>query len=628
MCGIAGFVDKGVQEDTATSRIDSMLDKIRHRGPDGHGSYFDSETGLCIGMRRLSIIDLPGGNQPMWNEDNTVSVVFNGEIYNYVELRKELVRRGHQLKTQSDTEVLVHLYEDYGAEMFSHLRGMFAFALYDKNKRHLLIARDHFGQKPLYYSLEKKRFAFGSEIKSLWCLPYVNRDINDSAFFDYISWFSLQAPDTHFQTIKKLSPGSFVLIDLNNPIDVSERKFWSFQTSDDVIDDMDEAVKQLDKALRESIEIHLRSDVPVGILLSSGLDSRAIAAYAKSILGNQIKTFSVGFDTGDSELKGARLTANELVTEHFEITLTANDLATSIRDITWHMDEPVADPAAFAVLKVSELAKNHVKVLLGGEGADELFAGYSDRYLGIVQTMKRSDHIRAFLKYFPRYRKGFPHNRWERARLRASLSPGAELAWLRVEGLPGNILHPQGLDADQFNRLLDRCEVIAKRAGLQQRGILEDEQAFDLSWQLPESLLVKADRMSMAASIELRAPFLDLAVAAVAASVDSSLKLSKDGIGKLVLRRCLEQIMPEGLVRPKKGFPVPLNTWLRGPLRERIEEEVLASGSPVYSFLDHQQLENSWRMFILGENKLAHVFYALWQYVTWSEMLASIDKAA
>lgn len=593
-----------------------MLGAIVHRGPDGSGSYLSPESGLAMGMRRLSIIDLAGGRQPIWNEDRTLCVVFNGEIYNYVELTRDLVAAGHRFQTHTDTEVLVHLYEANGAAMLGKLRGMFAFALLDTRRNELFLARDHFGQKPLYYSMANGRFAFGSEMKSL--LLEGAPEIDPDAFLDYVSWFSLPAPRTHFKEIFKLPAGSSMTVPLANPEHPAIRKFWAYDLQTPAeIQDMDDGVEQLDAMLRESVGLHLRADVPIGVLLSSGLDSRCIAAYAQEIQGGRLSTFSVGFDSEDSELEGAARTAREINSQHHAIELRASDFSESIDTIVSHLDEPIGDAAAFAVLKVCELARDHVKVLLSGEGADELFAGYAGRYGGMIQTLERSDGMRLLAPVLPEPANFISSSRWSRLLSRAHLSRGAEAIGLRIEGLPGDVREPRGLRAEQLRRLLEREEALAKDLYRSARDLLSEMLLLDIEWQLPESLLQKADKMSMGASIELRTPFLDVGVAGLAARMDSKLKLPKDGPGKLVLRRCLARRVPEGLDRPKKGFPVPLASWFAGPLRARIEDEVFRPNAACGAYLETKLLRRAWHDFLDGRWDGARVFYALLLYEVW-----------
>jgi asparagine synthase (glutamine-hydrolysing) len=630
MCGIAGFVDLTAGPEVAAARLNSMLDRIRHRGPDGDGHHFDAPAGLAVGMRRLSIIDLEGGGQPIWNEDQTVGVVFNGEIYNYVELTRRLEGAGHRFRTQSDTEVLVHLYEVHGVRMLDHLRGMFAFALYDKRKRVLLLARDHFGQKPLYYSLaDDGRFAFASEIKALLALPFISREFDSGAFLDFVSWFSLPSPLTHFKGILKLPAGSYLLVPLAEPRRAVATKFWTFEAeSPPSLLTMDDAVTALDAALRDSVAIHLRADVPLGVLLSSGLDSRTITAYAQELQDGRMSTFTVGFPGDESEAAGAEATAKELNSRHYSIVLDHRDLEDEIGTVAWHLDEPIGDEAAFAVLKVARLASDHVKVLLSGEGADELFAGYAGRYQGMLQQVERTDQLRKWGALLPRTGEAYPPGRWGRLRRRAHSSPGSELIRMRVEGLPGDVTASRGLTPERLRRLASRQDELAAHLLRPQPDLLTEMTSLDMDWQMAESLLLKADKMSMAASIELRCPFLDSRVTDVSRRLHPALKMGPTGPGKLVLRECLSRKLHEGMDRPKKGFPIPTRVWLRGPLRDVVGDRIFAKDSAVLSELDPGLLRAAWEEFQRGENRLERVFYALWLYEVWRRVIVSLPRAS
>lgn len=615
MCGIAGLVDRSESDRDAALR--RMLGLIVHRGPDGEGAHFEPALGFAMGTRRLSIIDVEGGTQPMWNEDASIGVVFNGEIFNYIELRAELEARGHHFRTRSDTEVLVHLYEELGDRMTERLRGMFAFCLFDRTRRQLLLARDHFGQKPLYWTQHDGRFAFASELKCLLALPWVSRELRSDAFLTYSAWLSLPGGETHFQSIKKAHPGERLCVPLDDPGRLWSERFWCYETDQNSdLSNLDDATTVLDAALRESVRVHLRADVPVGVLLSSGLDSRVVSAYARELLGGTMQTFSVGFGAEDSELAGAAATAREIGSKHHELELTAQDFANSIERIAWHLDEPIGDPACFAVLRVCELARGHVKVLLSGEGSDELFAGYDGRYLGILETMKRTRRYRWIAPFCPR--GSFANtSRWQRLFARVNSRPRDEIAALRIEGLPGNVAEPRGLTIAQLRDLQRQIAANARKVHERGEDALSALLCFDIRWQLAESLLQKADKMSMAASIELRAPVLDIEVAKVAARIPSSLKLPPGGPGKFVLRKTLAKKLNEDLHRPKKGFPVPVKAWFAGPLRERVEAELFAASSAVCEQLDRNLLREAWQDFIAGRWDGGRAFFALWLYETW-----------
>ncbi len=619
MCGIAGFVDRA--EPDAGAQLRRMLGLIAHRGPDGEGSHIEPAIGLAMGMRRLSIIDIEGGTQPIWNEDANVGVVFNGEIYNYVELRRELEGKGHIFRTQSDTEVLVHLYEEMGAKMTERLRGMFAFCIFDRANRSLLLARDHFGQKPLYFTEAGGRFAFASELKCLLLLSWVRRDLQDDAFLTFAAWLSLPDGETHFTAIKKVQPGQVLRLPLDGSSGAMEVSKWSYDLSTKAdITNIEDATDALDAALRESVRVHLRADVPVGVLLSSGLDSRTVAAYAQELQGGSMQTFTVGFGAEDSEQIGAAETAREIGSTHHTLELTARDFSESIGRIAWHLDEPIGDPACFAVLRVCEMARGHVKVLLSGEGSDELLGGYDGRYLGILSSMERTQRLRWLSPFLPRGCFA-SESRSHRFFARAHSTYEGEIAALRMEGLPGNITQPRGLTAAQLGRLSASIAEISGTVFRKQRDTLSDLLCWDIRWQLAESLLQKADKMSMAASIELRTPLLDIEIARVAARIPSSLKLPQGGPGKLVLRKTLAKKLHEDLSRPKKGFPVPLNAWFSGPLREQVEAELFSANSIVCSLLDRTLLRTAWDDLLSGKWDGGRVVFSLWLYETWRRNL-------
>jgi asparagine synthase (glutamine-hydrolysing) len=600
--------------DEGQRRLAAMLNLIVHRGPDGKGGH--SQDGLAIGMRRLSIIDLQGGQQPVWNEDRTIAIVFNGEIYNYLELRDAL--DDHIFRTKSDTEVLVHLYEECGRDMLSRLRGMFAFALLDTRNRSLFLARDHFGQKPIYYSILNGRFAFASELKCLLTLSDVSTELDEQAFWDYVSWFSLPPPHTHFRYIRKLPAGSAIVVPIDRPSELAITKYWTFNLTDQpVLDDLDSAATALNERLRESVKMHLRADVPVGVLLSSGLDSRCISVYAQELTRGRLSTFSVGFGDEESEADEAADVANRIRSRHYSLELGPGDLAESIEHVAWHLDEPVADPAAFAVLRLCRLAREHVKVLLSGEGADELFAGYAERYQGRTHTIRRSDVLRRLSWLLPAPNRDAPASRWQLLYERSRSTRGGEMVALAIEGMPGDARCTRGLTREQIDRLRQRTVTLGQQIHRKQRDVLSELLVLDIDWSLAESLLQKADKMSMAASVELRTPFLDVSVADLAARINSDAKLAEKGPGKLVLRKCLAQSFAEGSAPPKKGFPVPLTAWFTGQLRDQVVDEVLSSTAACSGHLDRKLLLSAWDDFQGGKWRGERVFYALWLYEVW-----------
>jgi asparagine synthase (glutamine-hydrolysing) len=401
-------------------------------------------------------------------------------------------------------------------------------------------------------------------------------------------------------------------------------KYWHLDLSEPAaIRDLGEAVDAVDAALRESVRLHLRADVPIGVLLSSGLDSRMIASYAQELQGRRLQTFTVGFGNEDSEAQGAAETAREINAHHHPLELNAEDFLQSIERVAWHLDEPIGDPAAWAFLRVCELARDHVKVLLSGEGSDELFGGYDHRYLGMLSTIERTRRLRPLGRLLPRGSQ-FSPSRWERLRARSRHTAASEAVSLRIEGFPGDVRNPRGFNAAQLRTLDQRISTLSPIVYRPQRDLLSELLTLDTNWQLAESLLQKADKMSMAASIELRTPFVDREVAALAARIDSSLKLPVGGPGKLVLRHCLARRLNEPLTRPKRGFPLPLEAWFSGPLKEPVQRAILDQGAACLQYVDRPLLERAWQDFQRGAwRDGARVFYALWIYETWSRKFAT-----
>jgi asparagine synthase (glutamine-hydrolysing) len=568
MCGIAGFADITPRHGTAVadrSRLRAMCDVMRHRGPDDDGFYL--EPGLAIGMRRLSIIDLSTGHQPIHNEERSVWVVFNGEIYNYRELRDALEAAGHTFYTSSDTETIVHGYEEWGEHVFSKLRGMFAIAIWDCRERTLLIARDRAGIKPLYYGEGAGRLYFGSEAKCLLVNPEVDREIDLPALDHYLAYLYTPRDRAIFCGIRKLPPGQYLKLRDGR---VSVERYWQLPIVETFRGSEAEALDQLEQTLSAAVESHMLSDVPLGAFLSGGIDSSVIVALMARASGRPVKTFAIGFDeSGFNELPHARRVAEHLRTDHHEFVVRPD--ATNILDrLIWHFDEPFADSSAIPTWYVSELARRHVTVVLSGDGGDELFGGY-DRYL--------------------------PHPRVESF---DRLAPGvgravAAAAWRALpHGMKGkNFLRhvardAQGryLDSVSFFHADERGELLAPeiRLALEAwdaetffRGPFDrlsglpfaaQMMAFDFETYLPEDCLTKVDRMSMAHSIESRVPLLDHLVIEFAASLPIAMKINGDRRKHLLKQLAFRLVPPQLLDRPKQGFGVPIGHWFRGSMRD------------------------------------------------------------
>lgn len=630
MCGIAGFVDRRIGPVGAPEGLGVMLATLVHRGPDGQGVFHDEGTGLAMGMRRLAIIDLEGGWQPVYNEDRSIAVVFNGEIYNYVELAEELKAHGHVFHTHSDTEVLVHGYEEWGEAMLDRLRGMFAFSLFDVRRKKLFLARDPFGQKPLYWTTDGAgRLAFASETKALLALPWVDRTLSEESFLDFVSWLSVPAPATHFGKVFAFPPGTCAVLDLAGDMPtegLSPRVYWRQETlGTELFGSEKQALDALHEVMSSSVKMHLRADVPVGILLSGGLDSRVVAAYARMHHVGGLKSFTASFDGGgaDDEAAEANLTSSQFGIENHRVGIRPAHLLEDMVQVARYIDQPVGDPAAFAVRRICQAARLHVKVLLGGEGSDELFGGYEGRYAGIRASLRRSAQVRPWLSLLPVWRQAWPRTRWARLRDRAGLSPQSEIVGMRREGFPWDGGVGCVLTEAQLLRLMRRRGELADALCTPQRDVLASAQTLDMRWQLAESLLRKSDAMSMAASIELRCPFLCRDVAAVAARLPEDMRLPEGGPGKWILRRLMTRLFPEPGTRPKKGFPVPLGAWMRGPLREAVADHVFAANSRVCGTLDRAMLAGAWDALQAGNEAYARPFYALWIYEAWARQIAA-----
>jgi asparagine synthase (glutamine-hydrolysing) len=571
MCGIAGIVDLAggpVHADEGRS----MCAAIVHRGPDGEGTYLGQGVGL--GMRRLSIIDLHTGDQPVRNEDGSAWVVFNGEIYNYRELRAQLEARGHRFYTHTDTEVIVHLYEERGVACVEALRGMFAFAVWDERSRQLLLARDRLGIKPLYYGRLGDRLVFGSELKALLALPEVGRSVDWKAFGHFLAFLSTPADQSILQGIRKLPPAHVLVARAGAEPRVT--RYWDVSFAPDRGRSEAWYVDRLRELLDESVRLHLVSDVPLGAFLSGGIDSSAVVATMAAHTSEPVKTFTIGFADADfSELGHARKVAEAFQTEHHELVLEPASLDV-LDDLVWHLDEPFGDSSAIPTYMVSRLAAQHVTVALSGDGGDELFAGY-ERYL--VERRERT------WRFVPQ-----PLRRMM-AQAMAAMPPGVRgRNYLRHVSLPGVERY---LDAgtlfgrDEVARLVspEVRELVAahdpweepRRHLRQARGHwLSALQSLDLHSYLPLDILTKVDRMSMAHSLEARVPLLDHRLVEFAATVPPELQL-RGSTTKYLLKRAMRSVLPASILhRPKQGFAIPLARWFGGGFEERLRDTLLS----------------------------------------------------
>jgi asparagine synthase (glutamine-hydrolysing) len=608
MCGIAGYVST----DAATDRmvlVRGMADAVRHRGPDDEGFY--SAPGVGLGMRRLSIVDLACSHQPIASEDGSLQLVFNGEIYNYVELRADLERRGHQLRTHGDTETLVHLYEEYGTDMFRHLRGMFAFALWDSRSRTLLLARDRLGKKPLNYVISGSTLYFCSEIAPLLEQKLAAWQIDAAALAAYLQFGYVSAPATMVRQIQKLPPAHF-LTWRDGSVEV--QRYWSHSQRPKLTCSRAEAIDRVRAKLDESVRIRLRSDVPVGLLLSGGLDSNAILARLARGLGKKVQAFTIGFDEADyDETSIAAASARHFGIEH-HVLRGDPDLLKLLPDVVRHYGEPSADKSILPTMLVCGLTRQHVKVALSGDGGDEAFAGYAKHRLHTWQRYSSG-------MVPPRLRE-----RWTRA---AMLGGSKVLGRLLRSMLP----ETRSLFSGEFfsGRAYERITTAAFRAesehllrkhiALFWRGDLEQLERI-LQWDntdpLPNSLLTKLDIGSMARGLEVRSPFLDHELVELCAQLPDEWKVNgRDG--KVLLREIVAPDLPgEVLQARKRGFSVPLAQWWRGPAGSQLRGGILPLHAALRPFVREEAAAQLIEEHRSGRANHAQRLWNLWVLNEWA----------
>lgn len=579
MCGIAGYVGWSESPEQSDTTLRRMCGAIRHRGPDDEGRA--SLPGAALGMRRLSIIDVAGGSQPMTNEDGTVHVVFNGEIYNHRALRPELERRGHRFRTSSDTETLVHLYEDHGPRLADPLRGMFGFAIWDETRRRLVLGRDRLGQKPLYYWAHGGGIAFASEVRSLLELPRFRAEVDAEAVASYLRLGYVADPLCIYRDVRKLPPGHVLVWDAATRTP-SVEQYWSPVRGEVAIGQI-EAVSELRRLLADAVGSHLESEVPLGAFLSGGIDSSAVVAEMTRQVAGRVRTFSIGFDVeAFNEAPHAAAVARALGTEHTEL-IVHPDADALIERVALGFDEPFADSSALPTYLVSELARRHVTVALSGDGGDELFAGYT-RYAELLGRRELPPWARAALGPAAR---ALPHSAYGRNRL-IDLSRPLDQRYATTVAMPlapteGGVARRELPDADAPIDLPIRTLMEAASG----RDFLTRLTLVDLQSYLPGDILTKVDRMSMAVSLEARVPLLDHPLVEFAVSLPSALKV-RDGTGKWIFRKAIEGLVPESVFhRPKQGFAVPLAAWFRGDLRYRLDA-LVRPDAPVMGYVDVQ----------------------------------------
>jgi len=577
MCGICGIFFANREWRVHGDVLARMNRRIVHRGPDDEGFFVEENVGLA--MRRLSIIDVKSGHQPLANENRDVWIIFNGEIYNHAELRENLEARGHQYRTRSDTETIVHLYEEYGSACVNHLRGMFAFVIWDRRRRVLFAARDRLGIKPFYYRWDGKSFLFGSEIKTILTYPGVDAEFDRGRLAEYLTFGYITGPQTMYAGIRKLVPG--------HTLELSERgepkisRYWDLVVPvDELPREHSYYVKNYREKLESAVGSHLMSDVPLGVFLSGGLDSSAVAALTAKIRGDKIQTFAVGYGEEEfSELPYARQVAAHIHSHHHEVRLSREEFFGSLPRLIWHEDEPIVWPSSVSLYYVARLARERVTVVLTGEGSDETLAGYT-RYAWTLLNSKMDRTYRAMLPAFLRrwFRQGIAS-----APLYASLHRKLEHTFLMRDGASWPSFYFDNFysafaDAE-FAQLL--TPEALQSAGHAYDGSMEpwERSSGDLLHRLLYTdinsylieLLMKQDQMSMAASIESRVPFLDNPLVEFTARIPAAHQI-KGMAGKFILKEAVEDLLPHDIIyRKKMGFPTPWAYWLSGPQLQQIE---------------------------------------------------------
>jgi asparagine synthase (glutamine-hydrolysing) len=581
MCGICGVFftdrDRHVRRDT----LEAMNRRILHRGPDDEGYFVEENVGLA--MRRLSIIDVKTGHQPLSNETQDIWIVYNGEIYNHAELRADLEAKGHRYRSRSDTETIVHLYEEYGRNCVTHLRGMFAFAIWNRRKRTLFAARDRFGIKPFYYAWDGGAFLFGSEIKAVLASSRIKPRFNSGALAEYLAFGYLSGQETMFAGIQKLMPGH--TLELTEGSEPSIEQYWDISAQPDIESHPREYyVTTYRELLEGAVSSHLMSDVPLGVFLSGGLDSSAVAALARKIRGDRIQTFAVGYgEEAFSELSFARQVAQHIQSEHHEVRLSRGEFFASLPKLIWHEDEPLVWPSSVALYYVARLAREHVTVVLTGEGSDETLGGYT-RY---AWTLLNSRLDRAYRALTPTALRHLVRNGIQQGPLSASLRRKLEHTFLVRDGESWPSFYYDNFfsafaASEQASLLTTEALAMAgdayaasMRAWERPRGdLLQDLLYADIHSYLIE-LLMKQDQMSMAASVESRVPFLDHVLAEFALRIPAQYSI-RGMAGKFILKQVVEDLLPHDIVyRKKMGFPTPWEHWLAGPQLDNVEQVLL-----------------------------------------------------
>jgi asparagine synthase (glutamine-hydrolysing) len=629
MCGICGKFNFYGDEFIPVELIDRMCGRIVHRGPDDQGMYVQRNVGL--GMRRLSIIDLEGGHQPIHNEDKSVWTVFNGEIYNFEALRLELEKQNHKFATRSDTEVIVHAYEAYGLDCFLKFRGMFAIALWDEKNARLVLARDRAGKKPLFYSVSDRSVVFGSEIKCLMEDKGIGRSVNPRALDLFLTYQYVPSPYSMFEGIQKLPPACYLVCEKGG---VRMGRYWTPDDSVETGESEEDLCGRIRGLLRESVGLRMISDVPLGAFLSGGIDSSIVVALMAEQSRRPIKTFSIGFNEKEfSELKYARIAAKRFGTDHQELIVTP-EVSDLIPKLVWHYNEPFGDSSAIPTYYLSQMTRQSVKVALSGDGGDELFAGYT-KYPALNRIVQRPRALSLLLEGIHRglpegpFRfldeGSFPNRALRSLRVRTMTLEQRNRRWDSAFGEA----EKQALFSNHMIETLRRMDSVDTDGSEAVRSRSSDPISRvlfeDFVRYLPDDLLVKVDIASMAHSLEVRCPFLDSELVELAMKIPSSLKL-RGGVTKYLLKKAFSNVLPEEILnREKAGFAIPLDEWLRKDLREWVREAVLDGNMAEFFNMDY--LGRMLNSHLSGKSNQGGRIWSVLNFSAWHKMFIGNQSA-
>lgn len=582
MCGISGIVNFSNKTDCFRERLDKMVNTLSHRGPDDVGILIKNNVGL--GFVRLSIIDLYHGHQPISNEDDSIFIIFNGEIYNFESLRNLLLSKGHVFKTNTDTEVILHLYEEYGTDCLPYLRGMFAFCIYDATKEELFCARDRFGIKPFYYYNDSENFVFASEIKAIISQDFVAKKINPAAMDSYLAYGYTVGEQTVYDKVKKLRPAHYLKLSLKKPSSFEIKRYWHIKF--EPVETMSESYwcERLYNNFQEAVKLHMISDVPLGAFLSGGIDSGSIVGVMSKLSNQKVKTFSIGFVEKEfNELDSARLIAEKYNTDHHELIVEKQSIDLLSR-IVQAFDEPFADSSAIPTYLVSQFARNYVKVALSGDGGDELFGGYK-HYTRLLKMAKYSS-VATIPQKVLSTAKRFAKNKQYSNKYLYYLSNDMRYfnALIGIFALPERIaLYNDEYLEEVSGNFAEGYKYDQMRFSVQPDH-MSSIQENDIENYLVDDILTKTDIASMQNSIELRVPFLDHVFAEETFKIPSTLKIKEDQT-KYIFKKAFSDVLPEPLLKlPKKGFEIPLKKWFKNDLKEFTFDNLLAFDSPLKTY--------------------------------------------